>query len=301
MARTETTNLKLGMWTDGENPGAGTQNQSAIGTGLNDNWKIIDNTMGAGHNPDGSHKTAIIDGPNLKSTAVDGVTIVQDGVTRKLRVPDGGIGAAQLAVASVSAATLGASAVTTPNIAAGAVTGNEIAIAAVGTAHLTDGAVTPVKIQDGAVDMSKLDSGVKIMTGVTLYANATEAGGNPGQAPSPGTEWQETANYDVIKVRCWFYKQTGMKTLRLYGKGRTSDPMQAWTVTMLAADTAGSVLASAATSGVNVMYGSNAEVGIAIDISGLAAGAMYEVYVKLRTGGNGATALMKQLQVVVTA
>ena len=300
MSRIETSNLRLGMWTDGENPGAGTQNQAAIGTGLNDNWKIVDNAIGAAHNADGSHKSAVIDAVHLKATVADGATLVQDTGTKKLKIPDGGVGSAQIATSAVTSAKIASGAVGSAHLGAAAVTSAAIATGAIGLAQLADGGVATAKLADAAVTLAKLDSATRLITGFSLYASATEAGAAAGQTAAAGTEWAETATYDVIKVRCMFYKQSNLKTLRLFGKARTSDPSQAWTVMLLAADYGGSVVASANAAGTNTAYNSYAEATIALDISALSNGTMYEVYVKLRIAGGGATANLKQLQLCVT-
>mgnify|MGYP001610083866 CR=1 FL=1 len=118
MARTETTNLDLGMWTDGEAPGAGTQDMGTIGIGINDNWKIIDAALGTGHNADGTHKAEAITGANINPAAVDGVTIVQDAITKKLGVPDGGIDTAQIAAGAVTATEIADGSITAAKLAA---------------------------------------------------------------------------------------------------------------------------------------------------------------------------------------
>jgi len=89
MARVGTSNLNLGMWTDGENPGAGSQ--SVDSTGLNGDKIKLDTAVGAGHNADGSHKANIIDGPSLKTTVADGSTLQLTGSPLKLNVKGDGI------------------------------------------------------------------------------------------------------------------------------------------------------------------------------------------------------------------
>jgi hypothetical protein len=89
MARVGTPNLNLGTWTDNENPGAGSQ--TVDNTGLNGDKIKIDTAVGTGHNADGSHKPAVIDGPSLKTTAADGSTLELAGSPAKLRIKDEGI------------------------------------------------------------------------------------------------------------------------------------------------------------------------------------------------------------------
>jgi hypothetical protein len=125
MARGTTPRLNLGVWDDGDNPGAGSKTEITGNTGLNGNWLKIDLAVGTEHNADGTHKVGVIRAENLNDDVVDGVTIVRDAVTKKLKI--GNISTAQIQDFSVTA--------------------NKI----------VDGAVTRAKIENGAVDESKLD------------------------------------------------------------------------------------------------------------------------------------------------
>lgn len=89
MARVGTTNLNLGTWLDGENPGAGSQ--TVDNTGLNGDKIKLDTAVGTEHNPDGTHKADKIDGPSLKTTVADGSSIEATGTPRKLQVKALGI------------------------------------------------------------------------------------------------------------------------------------------------------------------------------------------------------------------
>jgi hypothetical protein len=102
MARVATTYLGIGMWGLGENPGAGTQDPTVIGIGLNDNFKIIDKALGTAHNSDGTHKTDVIDGPMLKTTTADASTIELAGSPLKLRIKDLGVTLAKVATAGAT-------------------------------------------------------------------------------------------------------------------------------------------------------------------------------------------------------
>jgi len=107
MSRVGTLFLNLGKWLDGENPGSGPQDGTPS-DGLNGDKDKIDVAIGTGHAADGSHKAAVIDATNIKSTAVDGSTLEQDVTTKKLRVKDQGIGTAKLADDSVTKTKLAA-------------------------------------------------------------------------------------------------------------------------------------------------------------------------------------------------
>lgn len=89
MARVSSGSLNLGLWLDGENPGAGSQ--SVDNTGLNGDKIKIQVAVGTGHNPDGSHKSDVIDGPSLKSTAFDGSSIELAGTPLRGQVKAQGI------------------------------------------------------------------------------------------------------------------------------------------------------------------------------------------------------------------
>jgi hypothetical protein len=96
MSRIGTAFLNLGKWLDGENPGSGPQDGTPS-DGLNGDKDKIDLAIGTGHNVNGTHKAAVIDGANLKSTVVDGSTLEQDSVSKALRAKDLGISTAKLA------------------------------------------------------------------------------------------------------------------------------------------------------------------------------------------------------------
>jgi hypothetical protein len=106
MSRVGTAFLNLGKWLDGENPGSGPQDGTPS-DGLNGDKDKIDLAIGTGHNVDGTHKAAVIDGTNIKPTAVDGSTLEQD-TTKKLRVKDLGISTAKLSDDAVTKVKLAA-------------------------------------------------------------------------------------------------------------------------------------------------------------------------------------------------
>ena len=89
MARVGTSNLNLGTWLDGENPGAGSQ--SVDNTGLNGDKIKLDVAVGTGHTVAGAHKADVIDGPSLKTTAADGATLQLTGSPLKLSVKSDGV------------------------------------------------------------------------------------------------------------------------------------------------------------------------------------------------------------------
>ncbi len=153
MARVGSTNHNLGMWLDGENPGAGAQDADSLG--LNGNvFKIdrITSKLAA----DGSLAAAAVLPANLDATVVDGVTLEQDGTTKKLQVKGLGIAAAQIAAdavttvkildGNVTEAKIGALAVTNAKLAVDSVSSPKILNEAVVTAKIADDNVTPIKI-----------------------------------------------------------------------------------------------------------------------------------------------------------
>lgn len=109
MSRVATSNLGLGTWAQGENPGSGSQ--TVDNTGLNGNFIKIDTAVGTAHNANGSHKTGVIDKTMLATNVCDGATILKDG-TVGLKVPNDGLTGAQLANTTVDGTTLEATSAT---------------------------------------------------------------------------------------------------------------------------------------------------------------------------------------------
>lgn len=112
MSRTATSNLALGCFDEGDNPGAGSKTVVSGNTGLNGNWLIIDAAVGVGHNADGTHKADVIDGPNLKTSVADATGIQLTGSPLKLNLKDDGVTGAKIAAAFADGSTLETSAAT---------------------------------------------------------------------------------------------------------------------------------------------------------------------------------------------
>jgi hypothetical protein len=107
----------LGTWTDGENPGAGSQ--SVDNTGLNGNFLKIDAAVGAEHNANGTHKNDVIKGANLTGGSgadrvVDNSTLETTAATgaKQIRQKDDGTTGAKLNANVVDNVTLEVSAAT---------------------------------------------------------------------------------------------------------------------------------------------------------------------------------------------
>jgi len=153
MSRSTTTNLALGVWDQGDNPGAGSKTVLTGNSGLNFNWLQVDVTAGVGHNIDGTHKTDVIDGPNLKTTAADGSSLELSGSPLKLRIRQH--------------ATIDANrGIVTDMIKDAQITGLKIAVGAINnvshfatgiipTAAIANFNVTTPKLADDAVDGTK--------------------------------------------------------------------------------------------------------------------------------------------------
>jgi len=144
MSRGTTPNLGLGVWDDGDVPGAGSK--TVVSTGLNTNQLIVDIAVGTEHNVDGTHKDDKIDGRSLKASVVDGSTLEASASTgaKVLRVKDAGITAAKMVNAGVFT---GDATTTFPTITigAGAINASKLATDAVETAKIKDGNVTTAK------------------------------------------------------------------------------------------------------------------------------------------------------------
>ncbi len=145
MSRVTTSNLSLGAWDEGDNPGAGSKTVASGNTGLNGNWLILDAAVGVGHNADGTHKADTIDGPNLKTSVADASTIQLTGSPLKLNIKDDGVTGAKIAAAFADGSTLETSAAT--------------------------GSKT-IRIKDAGVTKSKLAS--TVADGTTIELDATD-------------------------------------------------------------------------------------------------------------------------------
>lgn len=128
MPRSTTPKLGLGVWDDGDHPGAGSKTIKEGNTGLNGNWLIIDDALGTEHNLDGTHKVGVIRAQNLNDDVVDNVTLERDPVNKKLRVK------------IIPGYKIEDDSITSSKIADGAITSTKIAEGAINTNHL--GAVT---------------------------------------------------------------------------------------------------------------------------------------------------------------
>jgi len=157
MARVGTPLGNLGTWIDEENPGAGSQVQD--NTGLNGNWLKIDLGLFTQHNADGTHKSDIIDGINIKNTAVDGATLETSATSgaKTLRIKDLGVTTAKINAAAVTTAKIASAAITNALMAVDAIDTNKIVDNAVASTKLNTNAVTTVKILDANVTTAKLE------------------------------------------------------------------------------------------------------------------------------------------------
>lgn len=156
MSRGTTTNLSLGVWDDGDNPGAGSKTVISGNTGLNMNWLRVDETIGGEHNTNGTHKDDKINGNSIKQSATDGTTLTTNNATgaKVLKIADGGVGATQLADTSITNVKISnqtilpakldsSSAISGYPLTAGATTPS---YAQLGTTGIADDAITAAKI-----------------------------------------------------------------------------------------------------------------------------------------------------------
>ena len=158
MSRVATSNLGLGTFLDGENPGAGSQ--TIRSTGLNDLAVELDIAVGTEHNADGTHKANKIDKAQLKTTVADGSTIEKDA-TVGLRVKDAGITAAKLAANAIAVGddTVQAKAIAAPMLADGCIDvgGLKIAAGALKAADYGALSVTAAAIAANTITSDKLE------------------------------------------------------------------------------------------------------------------------------------------------
>lgn len=289
MARIGTPNLNLGTWTDGEDPGAGSQTVDS--DGVNGDRLKLDTSVGAGHTKAGAHKDDIIDGRNIKSSAVDGATLdvsASSGV-KVLKVKDTGIDTAQLKD----------SAVTTVKIANNAVDSTKLKSSASVDA---DRAVTTDHIRDAAITASKLAGGITIGQLVAqnvdfqMLGDPRVAGGSPGNTPAANTEWTETSGSYVVKLSAFIYlpASQGYKYLIVRAGAKTSSALYLAKMLVEVTNSNGSASGSGVYSG--TAYGASRldiTSGL-IDIGALAAiGGIYEVKISLASDTGGGTATLR--------
>lgn len=141
MARTGTSLLNLGMWNQGDNPGAGSK--TVDNDGLNGNWQKIDTAVGTEHNTNGTHiansivigylnsntmdgssleynaggcriKASGVQGSMLNSNTADGSTLELSGTT--LRIKDLGVTTAKINASAVTTAKIADDNVTTDKL-----------------------------------------------------------------------------------------------------------------------------------------------------------------------------------------
>ncbi|MFI5250791.1 MAG: hypothetical protein ACHQQQ_00040 [Bacteroidota bacterium] len=293
MARKGTTKLNLGTWSDKENPGAGSQDVD--NTALNGNWIKLDTSLGAGHNADVTHKNAIIDAANLKSSVADGLTLVQDSGTKKLKVNSSGIGTTQLADGCVTTAKIADDAVTTAKLATSAVTTNELADSAVATAKIQDSAVTEAKIADGAITSAKLASGAAAGSGYMIFNDMRLAALTPGSSAAIVSEWEETSATPTVKFSALVHPRPGDKYLKLIAHAKTLNS-KGWRVELNYGGTA--VTATGFNTSYDVM---THEVILQIDISSISSpDTVVEAQVKLSVINITNSAYMTDVVLMVT-
>lgn len=225
MARVGTPNLNIGMWLDGENPGAGSQ--AGDSTGLNGNsWKL-DIAVGTEHNANGTHKTNIIDGAQLKTTVADGSTIVHTGAPLKLGVKDDGLDGIKLKASVVDDDSLEVSAATgtkvlrIKKVKAGKILGTGTGKAVDDVTINLNGA-NELQVKDASLGLSKLTAALADSQSYVLFATPQEAGNAVGNAVSNHLGYAETSLTNVLKVRSLFRKRAIDKYLKVNCRVRVS-------------------------------------------------------------------------------
>jgi hypothetical protein len=295
MARVGTTYLNLGMWTDDEDPGAGSQ--AVDNVGLNGDKIKIDTAVGPSHNPDGSHKADVIDGPSLKTTTVDGATLQATGTPRKLSVKDLGIQknhihsnvadtdslqkngtSGQLEIKTVKAGKL-----------LGTGTGK-----AVDDSTINLNASNELQVKDLGITMAKLAAVLQQSWSYLIYCPWQEAASVVGDTIGWHPGWAETSATDVIKIRAMFRKRPIDKYLKVVARARISTGSATWKIKV---DTyqllGGGGSASGQATGNNTNYSVTVEdFSVSIDISALTDDRVHAVDIKLCVGTGAGTAEM---------
>ena len=290
MARSTTSLLGLGTWTDLDNPGAGSQSVSAGSIGLNANWIILDTCIGANLNADGSWKNAVIPAAALKSTVPDGATIIQDTSTKKLRVTNVsgdalGLGTDNLAAKIVTGAKIADHTITNLNM------GNTGGSEPVDTANIKDGAVTLVKLGSDAI-------AVVAQSVLSLPSLALAASGN---VAAGFTEWLESGGSLLTKIQFGFRKRASDKKLNFMISARASAGTWQLQVACYPFIPLSGATISTTLTGVNTSYSTTVpEVVTSLDISGYATDAIITVQINLCELTGGGIAKMQNPMVTVS-
>lgn len=279
MARVTTPLLALGMWGLKENPGAGTQDNTTIGTGLNDNWKIIDKALGTEHNTDGTHKDDKIGGNNIKNTIVDGSTLEATATTgsKQFRVKDQGITLAKISKT-------------------GATTGKAVTFDGTNIGWGNPNATLPT----GYVTRDMVTNLEKPVTSYYLYGDTRVAGTAAGNTVAADVEWAETSTSGVIKVQGNFLARPEDRYLRIVANMKTDNASRIWKLELLVN---GSVVQT--WTGTNTSYDvANREVNafyaIGTDGTGFATPSLNSYALRI-TAVSPSTVNMKNLVVTVTS
>lgn len=292
MARVGTTKFNFGMHEQGDNPGAGSQDEStyASNTGLNGDRAKLEKALQQ-HKTDGTHEDDVIDGRNLKNTALDGATLEFSASTgvKVGRIKALGVGTAQVADGAITLAKHAADSVDNTILKDDASVDINRAVT---TNHLRDGLVTNPKIGPAAVDSSKCAAGV---SEYMLFCDARVAGTALGNTTPIDTEWQATSLTNEKKISVWYLKRPGDKYVKLSAFALTADVTKPWKVTL---DWLGG---SVSTTGTNTSYGAGAAaiVVLNLDISSGADGSLYEIGVYLAVNSGTAVCKMTRANLMV--
>jgi hypothetical protein len=270
---------------DGDHAGAGSKTVDS--TGWNGNWIKITNAFQLEHNtPDGSHKTNIIDGPNLKDTIVDGVTLESYGNPKKFRVRDRGLSGMKIMLGNITADLMADGAIASASkILDGVITGAKIALRTITGNNLADATITAAKLADFCIDsVNKLVDGLII--GTKIAAN-TITGSNvlshtlgADKLAHDNTARKRTIVFDVSGITLAQYaKHDGVQLTASLGV-----PMRhSGSVTgVISCDSGGSVVYAA------YPYGTYAfAAGDRLAVRGLATGGQYSAFVSFQLLKNG--------------
>lgn len=189
MARTETNNLHLNMYGDGDNAGAGATNSSApTNTGLNGNWVKLDNVISpiitaGGVLQSGVVTTASIADGAVTNTKLGNVSIMRNklnidavdtsnfdfNLNQQLKIKDSGIGGTQLQDNAITNLKIADNSIMAGKINADAIETNtmnmnvdgriQVKSLGIGTTQLADAAVVAWKLADDAVVSQKIANG----------------------------------------------------------------------------------------------------------------------------------------------
>lgn len=297
MARVGTTKFNLGMSEQGDNPGAGSQDQTtyASNTGLNGNWAKIEQAL-VQHKVDGTHEDDVIDGRSIKASMADGTSIAASAGT--------GVKTFGVKLLGIITGMVADLAITLPKLAAACVDNSKmlatVGSEAVNTNVMRDGCATGPKIAALAIDVTKFAAN---HVGYEIYGDTRVAGFAVGNTVPAPMEWAENSASDVVKISLKYHPQMGDRYIKLVCRIKTGNAANLVKATISDGGTSASVTsnATAYTGGSGSLFVAILDYGTILNTgaeSYATSGTVVDLTISLACAG-GSTGNMKDVAVYV--